>query len=294
MKRHGLLAVCALFVVTVTGCAATIRPPATAPAGATLTVAPPYHDPEYAVRLTLPRPGDWEERFNIDGGENAPDPILRLTRRTDGATIEVLFLPRAGGTPSEFVSRLRTELGGSPSAAAVSAGGDIASFDNAAAGRRNRHQVVHLAGMTRSHAYLRVSAPEAGFASASAVFDAMAASLAVVSTGPLSPRAALAQCLASKGVRLYSTWWCGPCHMQERLFGDGASRLDEVQCSAPESYDQLQVCSAADIRSYPTWTFPDGTRLEGVQELGDLADKAGCPRPPAESTSSSSSGPEGT
>ncbi|HTK05449.1 MAG TPA: hypothetical protein VL500_07725 [Candidatus Eisenbacteria bacterium] len=270
-----------------------MRPPETVSADATLTVAPPYHDPEYAVRLTLPRPGDWAERYNIDGGEGAPDPILRLTRRSDGATIEVLFLPRSGGTPAEFAARLRADLGGSPTATTVSASGDTASFENASGGRRARHRVVHLTGMTLSHAYLRVSAPPAGFASASSVFDAVAASLTVVSTGPLSPKAALAQCLATRGVRLYGTWWCGPCHMQEQLFGDGASRLDHVQCSAPGETDQLPVCSAANIRSYPTWVFPDGSRLEGVQDLNDLADKAGCPRVPAAPASSSLSGPDG-
>jgi hypothetical protein len=293
MKRHGLLAVCSLFVVSVIGCTAAVRPPPTVPAAATLTVAPPHRDPEYAVRLTLPRPGDWEERYNIDGGAGAPDPILRLTRRSDGATIEVLFLPRSGGTPARFAAQLRTDLGGSPTAAVVSTSGDVATFENAADGRRAKHQVVHLAGMIRSHVYLRVSAPTEGFASASAVFDAVAASLAVVATGPLSPKAALAQCLATKGVRLYGAWWCGPCHLQESMFGDGASRLDETQCSTPGEHDQLPVCDAAGIRAYPTWVFPDGSRLTGVRELNDLADKAGCPRVPADATSAAPTGPDG-
>src|SRR5690242_15107533 len=100
MSRMRLLAPFAFLFAIGFGCAGTGRPRVESPSpGATYNVAPPYHDPEYSLRLTLQRPGDWDERFNIDGGEGVPDPILRLTRRSDGATIEVLFLPRPSGTP---------------------------------------------------------------------------------------------------------------------------------------------------------------------------------------------------
>jgi hypothetical protein len=281
MSRYGLLLACTLFASL--GCAGTAgRPRDVHAAPATVTVAPPYHDPEYALRLAMPDPADWDERYHIDGGENAPDPMLRLTRRSDGAVIEVLFVPRAGGTPAEFAAHLRTDVGNAVTPVTASPDGSAATFESASGGRRTRHRVFHLAGMTRSHAYMRVTASTASFAAAATLFDALATSASVVPTGPLSPRAALAQCLAAKGVRLYGTWWCGPCHMQEQLFGDGASRLDHTQCSAPGETDQLPVCAAAGIRSYPTWVFPDGTRLEGVQSLEDLAAKSHCPAPPRE------------
>lgn len=282
MSRYGFLFACALSFAA--GCAGSVRPRDVRDVRATLTVAPPYHDPEFALRLAMPDLADWDERHNVDGGENAPDPILRLTRRSDGAVLEVLFLPRAGGTPEEFAGRLRTDVGSPATAVTVASDGNSATFESASDGRRTRHRVIHLPGMTRSHVYLRMSARTAAFAAAATLFDALTSTATVVATGPLSPQGALAQCLASKGVRLYGTWWCGPCHMQERLFGDGASRLDETQCSAPGSYDQLPVCTAANIRSYPTWVFPDGTRLEGVQSLQDLAAKAHCPAPPPEAT----------
>lgn len=280
MSRHALLFAVSLFAAV--GCAGSVHPRDARPTRATLNVVPPYHDPEYGLRLTLPDAGEWDERYNIDGGENAPDPILRLTRRTDGAVIEVLFLPRNGGAPADLANRLRTDAGASATAVTVSADRNVATFESAADGRRTRHRVLHLAGMTRSHAYLRVTAPANVFAAAAQSFDAVTSTLAVVATGPLSPKAALAQCLAAKGVRLYGTWWCGPCHMQERLFGDGADRLDETSCSAPGSYDELPVCTAAGVTSYPTWVFPDGSRLTGVQSLDDLADRAHCPRAPVE------------
>jgi hypothetical protein len=39
------------------------------------------------------------------------------------------------------------------------------------------------------------------------------------------------------------------------------------------------TCKQAGIQHYPTWQFPDGSRVEGPQPLNVLADKTGCKLP---------------
>lgn len=273
-------AILALLALAAAGCAAS--PPSarrpSAPSGAQLVaIAPPYHDPEYVLRIALRDPDAWEQRRNVDGGEGRPDAILSLTRASDGARIDVLFLPRTEGEPVDWAGQIRTASGGG--APLVTAGGERATVDAAAGDVRTRHVILHLRGMAKSLAYFRLTSPAASFAAASAELDAVVGSAAAVPTGPLPPEGRLAQCLTEKGVRLYSTWWCGPCRMQQQLFGDGASRIDKTECSDPGEVDQRPVCARAHITSYPTWTFPDGSRLEGVQPLDGLADHAGCPKP---------------
>ncbi|MEY4745266.1 MAG: hypothetical protein RL272_1211 [Candidatus Parcubacteria bacterium] len=261
------------------GCASSRLPPANASASAvSVVVAPPYSDPEYVLRFSLRDPSAWEQLRNLDGGEGRPDAVLRLSRAADGARIDVLFLPKTDGEPADWAGQIRAASGGDASASVtVERGGDRATVFTASGTTRTRHVVLHLRGMARSLAYLRLAVPTDALVAASADLDAIIDSLELVPTGPLSPSGRLARCLTDKGVRLYSTWWCGPCRMQQRLFGDGASRIDKTECSDPDETDQRPVCARAHVRSYPTWTFPDGSRLEGVQPLDTLADRAGCP-----------------
>lgn len=274
----------ACLLVALSGCAGS-RPPAPGDPAAlasaqTVTVAPPYHDPEYLLRIALRDPAAWEQRRNVDGGEGRPDAILSLSRASDGARIDVLFLPKSEGEPVDWAGQIRTTFDGS--APVVASGGDRATVDASSGNVRTRHVVLHLRGMAKSLAYFRLSAPAATFAAAASDLDAVVGSAAVVLTGPLPSGGRLAQCLTGKGVRLYSTWWCGPCRMQQQLFGEGASRIDKTECSNEGEVDQRPVCARAHITSYPTWIFLDGSRLEGVQSLDDLADRAGCPRPAGE------------
>lgn len=273
-----------VFASFVSGCAS--APPRTTPRPADVgafTVVPPYHDPEYALRLTLPNAAEWDERRNVDGGEGAPDAILRLTHRTTGAVLDVLFLPKTEGDPQDWADALRRAIGDGAATftpVVLERGGDIASFRATVGDRAVRHAVVRLRGMARSLAYLRLTAPNASFANASVAYDAALAGMTLAATGPLTPQGRLARCLTERGARLYSAWWCGPCRMQMGLFGeDGATRVDHLECSNPGEHDQRPICGRANITSYPTWTFPDGSRLEGVQDLGSLAEHAGCPRP---------------
>jgi hypothetical protein len=83
-----------------------------------------------------------------------------------------------------------------------------------------------------------------------------------------------AQCLADKGVTMYGAVWCPACGSQKRIFGDSFGIVPYVECP-----DDPERCMAAGIRAYPTWVFPDGTRLEGKQDIETLSQRSGCEIP---------------
>lgn len=88
---------------------------------------------------------------------------------------------------------------------------------------------------------------------------------------------ALADCLSSKGVKMYGTYWCSHCAKQKKDFGESFSKIGYVECSVEGNPRELaKECADAGIDSFPTWTFPDGSRQSGEMSFGDLADKAGC------------------
>lgn len=89
----------------------------------------------------------------------------------------------------------------------------------------------------------------------------------------------LAECLKEKSVVFYGAYWCPNCASQKRLFGRSAALLPYVECSTADGKGQLPVCKDAGIEQYPTWEFADKTRLTGVRQLAELADKSGCALP---------------
>ncbi len=88
-----------------------------------------------------------------------------------------------------------------------------------------------------------------------------------------------AQCLADKGVIFYGAFWCPHCQATKRMFGSSARLLPYVECSTPDAQGQLQKCTDIGVQSYPTWVFPDGSRLTGEQTLQTLAEKSTCQLP---------------
>ena len=87
---------------------------------------------------------------------------------------------------------------------------------------------------------------------------------------------ALAQCITEKGATFYGTFWCPHCAEQKKLFGSSVKYLPYVECSTPDGKGQLPVCTQANISSYPTWEFADGTRKTGTISLEELAYTTGC------------------
>ncbi|HEY4522119.1 MAG TPA: hypothetical protein VJH91_00570 [Candidatus Paceibacterota bacterium] len=88
-----------------------------------------------------------------------------------------------------------------------------------------------------------------------------------------------ATCLTDRGVVFYGAFWCPHCQATKRMFGRSAKLLPYVECSLPSGKGQVQVCLDKKIESYPTWEFPDGTRITGERTLQELADKSGCVLP---------------
>ncbi len=80
---------------------------------------------------------------------------------------------------------------------------------------------------------------------------------------------AFAKALAQKtGVKMYAAAWCPACNSQKALFEDGADFLPFIEVTNPDR--TLNAAGiAANITSYPTWEFPDGTREVGRLVAGD-------------------------
>lgn len=88
-----------------------------------------------------------------------------------------------------------------------------------------------------------------------------------------------ATCLADSGATFYGAFWCPHCQEQKAMFGKSEKLLPYVECSQPSGQGQLQVCIDAQVKTYPTWDFADGTRLTGTQQFATLAEKTSCPLP---------------
>ncbi|TWT79129.1 putative peptidyl-prolyl cis-trans isomerase [Planctomycetes bacterium CA13] len=87
--------------------------------------------------------------------------------------------------------------------------------------------------------------------------------------------------LTQSGTIFYGAYWCGPCSQQKELFEDGADDLPFVDVT---NSDRTPSSLAIDegVTSYPTWEFPDGSRLEGVQTLATLSARSEVPIPQSE------------
>lgn len=87
---------------------------------------------------------------------------------------------------------------------------------------------------------------------------------------------ALAQCISDKGALFYGAYWCPACNQQKTIFGKSVSKLPYIECSMPGSKQLIDACQKADIKAFPTWIFSDGTRIEGVMPVDELAKKTEC------------------
>lgn len=81
-----------------------------------------------------------------------------------------------------------------------------------------------------------------------------------------------AQCLTSKGAVMYGADWCPHCQNEKNAFGDSFRFVSYVECPADP-----QRCLSAGISGYPTWIFPDGTKLAGEQGIRKLSEVSSCP-----------------
>ena len=92
-----------------------------------------------------------------------------------------------------------------------------------------------------------------------------------------------AECITQSGAQFYGAFWCPHCQEQkaefDTIFGTGADKLPYIECSTPDTNDQLKVCADAGIKGYPTWKFADGSVKEGALSLQQLSTQTGCALP---------------
>lgn len=88
-----------------------------------------------------------------------------------------------------------------------------------------------------------------------------------------------AQCLGTKGAKMYGAYWCPHCADQKERFGSAFKYAPYVECGVKGSRSPAQACVDANIKHYPTWVFADGARVEGDHPLEFLSQETGCPLP---------------
>ena len=82
----------------------------------------------------------------------------------------------------------------------------------------------------------------------------------------------LAKHLTAVGAKKYGAFWCPHCFEQKQLFGEQAfDEVTYIECAEEGKDPQPQVCSAAGIRSFPTWEI-DGEFYPGIKTPEELAD----------------------
>jgi len=86
----------------------------------------------------------------------------------------------------------------------------------------------------------------------------------------------LAKALTQAGVKMYGAYWCSHCQDQKAMFGQAWQYVTYIECADPKDLSQqTQTCVAAKIEGYPTWVFPDGSRVVSPLTYNELAEKIG-------------------
>jgi len=85
---------------------------------------------------------------------------------------------------------------------------------------------------------------------------------------------AFAVALADSGTRFFGAAWCPFCTAQKELFDDGYKFLPFVEVTNPDRSPN-QIAIDEGITQYPTWEFPDGSRVTGLQTLQTLSQRSG-------------------
>lgn len=85
-----------------------------------------------------------------------------------------------------------------------------------------------------------------------------------------------AKCLGEKGAKFYGAFWCSHCQNQKKLFGTAQKFLPYIECSTPDGGNQLEVCKAKNISTYPTWFFANESSKSGELSLEELSSKTSC------------------
>ena len=106
----------------------------------------------------------------------------------------------------------------------------------------------------------------------------MASSSAILQLGEgeadSSDLIALAKAITASGAKFFGAGWCPHCTAQKQFFEDGQRYLPFVEVTNPD-HSLNAVGIANNITTYPTWVFPDGTRLTTESPPEVIAARAG-------------------
>lgn len=91
---------------------------------------------------------------------------------------------------------------------------------------------------------------------------------------PARDLVAFAKQLTASGAVLYSASWAPSATEQLALFGDAARYLNVVE-AFDINHQITQAGSDASITAVPTWIFENGSRVEGVTSVDDIANASG-------------------
>ena len=86
--------------------------------------------------------------------------------------------------------------------------------------------------------------------------------------------AAFAQALSSSATKFFGAGWCSNCTTQKELFEDGQVYLPFIEVTNGDRTPN-QTGIDENAFTYPTWEFPDGSRLEGLQTLETISARSG-------------------
>lgn len=87
--------------------------------------------------------------------------------------------------------------------------------------------------------------------------------------------------LADAGVEFFGAGWCPACAQQKELFDDGKDNLPFIEVTnSDRSLNSVGI--AENISQFPTWKFPGGSVLVGVQTLATLSQESGVAIPQSE------------
>lgn len=92
-----------------------------------------------------------------------------------------------------------------------------------------------------------------------------------ISQKPSTGLDSFAQCLTDKGAVMYGAKWCAHCQNQKKEFGKSFRFIKYVECP-----DNIELCLAKGVASYPTWILND-KKYEGEMSLEGLSEISGCP-----------------
>ncbi len=95
---------------------------------------------------------------------------------------------------------------------------------------------------------------------------------------------AFAKALAAANVTFFGAAWCPHCNAQKQLFQDGGKFLPFVEVTNPDR-TRNATGIAENITEYPTWKFPDGSKLSGELTLQTISQRSGVAIPTASAPS---------